>query len=178
MMKRPNFMVALLLMLVSGACQAHLLKVFAYVEGEALHGNAYFAGGGPATGARIELHNSKGEPVATLAPDANGEFTQLSLPVEVTEVVAVIGDGHQARWPLQRSAAPALPAPQPVTPVNEALDADALAKLVEQAVARQVGPLRQELQASEARARLSDIVGGLGMIFGIAFGLMWWRGRR
>ena len=48
---------------------------------------------------------------------------------------------------------------------------------MEQAVARQIGPLRRELQASQQRARLSDIIGGIGLIFGIAGVVLWWRSR-
>jgi nickel transport protein len=53
-----------------------------------------------------------------------------------------------------------------------------LAALIEQAVARQVRPLREELLAAQGRAGLRDVLGGIGYIFGLAGVLMWWRSRR
>jgi nickel transport protein len=49
---------------------------------------------------------------------------------------------------------------------------------VEQAVARQLGPLRDALRACEEQRRLRDILGGLGYIVGLAGLGLWWRSRR
>ena len=45
----------LLFGLLALPAQAHLLKVFAYVEGDSLHGSSYFSGGGAAAAAKIQL---------------------------------------------------------------------------------------------------------------------------
>jgi nickel transport protein len=50
--------------------------------------------------------------------------------------------------------------------------------LVERAVARQIRPLREALEAERSRARLHDILGGLGYIAGLAGLALWWRSRK
>ena len=52
-----------------------------------------------------------------------------------------------------------------------------LARLVEQAVARQVRPLREELLACQEQTRFRDVLGGLGYILGLAGLAAWWRVR-
>ncbi|QVK22833.1 hypothetical protein KHX94_16775 [Shewanella dokdonensis] len=59
-----------------------------------------------------------------------------------------------------------------------ALDKAALEQLVQTAVAREVGPLRMELQRYADRLRLSDLLGGIGFIFGLTGGALWWRSRK
>ncbi|MCW8907145.1 MAG: hypothetical protein OQL28_07835 [Sedimenticola sp.] len=181
-MVRQQCLVALLLLLASSVAQAHLLRLFAYVEGGRIHGSVYFAGGGNAAGARVRINSDTGTAVANLITDPQGEFSYaVEAPGEYL-LTADSGDGHQARWRIRRdefTGATALPDPnaslpairEPAVPSRDA----ELSILVEQAVARQIGPLRQQLQRQADRARLSDIIGGIGFIFGIAGLLMWWR---
>ncbi|HEY5717705.1 MAG TPA: hypothetical protein VIS52_04365 [Motiliproteus sp.] len=179
----------LLSLLTSPLAEAHLLKVFAYAEGEQLHGNAYFAGGEPAVAATISLQAADGTPLQQGQADAEGEFSfQLQQRRDLI-LIADSGDGHRAEWPVsaeeQSSALPAASG----TPVSttdsttlntapQAVNAEQQLALIERAVARQIGPLRRELQANQQRARLADIVGGLGLIFGCAGVALWWRSRR
>lgn len=53
-----------------------------------------------------------------------------------------------------------------------------LVALVEEAVARQVRPLREQLLAYEERVRLHEILGGIGYILGLAGLILWWRTRQ
>ena len=49
---------------------------------------------------------------------------------------------------------------------------------VEAAVARQIRPLLESYAAAEGRLRLNDIVGGIGMIVGLAGIALWLSARR
>ncbi len=168
---------------------AHLLKVFAWAEGAEIRGYAYTAGGGRASGARITVLGPDGTTLATLPPDDAGEFRYVTKDQGPHRIVADSGDGHRASWTVGAAesgaahggaaAPPGADAGLPDDPQATAtLSDDRLAALVERAVARQVGPLRAELQAHAARARLGDVVGGIGFIFGIAGVVLWWRSRR
>jgi len=182
-MIRQQLLIALLLLFTGSIAQAHLLRLFAYVEGERIHGSVYFAGGGSAAGARVRIDSASGAPITNLTTDPQGAFSAaVGTPGEYL-ITADSGDGHQAQWRIQRdefagAASPEPDAMPPATrePAVSSRDAQ-LSVLVEQAVARQIGPLRQQLQRQADRARLSDIVGGIGFIFGIAGLLMWWRAR-
>ncbi|MFP4077364.1 MAG: hypothetical protein ACLFTD_12930, partial [Halochromatium sp.] len=49
---------------------------------------------------------------------------------------------------------------------------------VEQAVARQLRPLREALAEAQARVAFRDLLGGLGYIAGLAGLGLWWTRRR
>ena len=66
--------------------------------------------------------------------------------------------------------------PQPPTESRSGLDPQ-LTATIEQAVARQVRPLREALNAAQDQARLHDILGGLGYILGLTGLALWMRGR-
>lgn len=180
------------LLLLSGGAEAHLLKLFAYVEGPNIHGSVYFAGGTGAAGAVVTVNAPDDGVLATLESDAEGAFSYT--PANAAEYLlrADTGDGHRAEWRIQATefgptdpdaAMSAGTGSRPAeTGQTGRLDRQwtdrQLATLIEQAVARQIGPLRAALQRSDERARLSDILGGIGFIFGLAGIALWWRGRR
>ena len=191
------------LLLVSTPALAHKLKVFAMAEGRDIRGSVYFAGGGPAVGCHVEVRDFEGRVLATVSPDREGRFTyQAQAPMDHM-LVAVSDDGHEARWTLaatdltgsfpgaafaassagQVSPADAQPigsAIQPQTATGQTpvqLDPATLAA-IETLLARQIRPLREELDAAQDQARLHDILGGVGTIFGIVGLALWWGARR
>jgi nickel transport protein len=193
---RVRAWVCALALAVSGPAFAHKLKVFAAAEGTRILGSTYFAGGSAAGGVRVEVRDAQGRVLAQLAPDPEGHFAYTAeAPIDHV-VVALTGDGHQASWTVSSTelagafpeSAPqqAHPAPQPpaggapaaaVRAPGNVPDPQVLAA-IEAAVARQVRPLREELAADRDRARLHDILGGIGYILGIAGLALWWGTRR
>lgn len=188
---------AFTLLLFSYPLHAHSLRVFVYAAGDWLHGSTYFTGGVAASGAKIRILDSSDLQLAELIPDEQGEFKFQVLSRDDYRVVADTGDGHRAEWQVAASELGAeLPyAESMISSVTEknaiisstfsvsgstetALPDPALAALVEQSVARQIGPLRKALQAHNDEVRLADILGGIGFIFGLAGVLLWWRNRR
>lgn len=164
---------------------AHKLKVFATAEGAAIAGSAYFAGGGKAAGIEGLVQAPDGSRVVTFHTDDQGGFR---FPVTARQDYAISvdsGDGHVAHTIVAAAELPAsLPdgMAAPLAVVKTPARADSSAALdVEAAVARQIGPLRQQIDAMEERARFSDIMGGIGTIFGV-FGIAAWiaarRGRK
>ncbi len=176
-MMKPVVLIAALT-LASTPAWAHKLKVFAAAEGARIVGTAYFAGGGKAQNSSGRLLAADGSVVAEFRTDSNGAF-RLEVGSRQDYRVAVdSGDGHVAE---ARVAAAELPetlpasgtaAPAPVQAVPAAQPAPAT-DAVELAVARQLLPLRQQIDALEERTRFSDIMGGVGTIFG-AFGIYAW----
>ncbi|MCC4240597.1 hypothetical protein [Thalassospira povalilytica] len=60
----------------------------------------------------------------------------------------------------------------------KALTREELTSLINHAVARQIGPLREEVNAYRNDVRMSDIMGGIGVIIGIFGILAWVRARK
>jgi nickel transport protein len=192
--------VLLTLSLAAGPAAAHRLKVFVRVEAGEILGSAYFVGGAPASGAEVRVLGPDGSVLATLVPDGEGRFRYRPAAPGDYVVEAASGDGHVARWQLatkEFAAGATAPAGQlKATGHAEAAGASetvtggppqallpapvpdpALAALVEDAVARQVGPLREQLQSYEDKVRLHDVLGGIGYILGLAGLALWWRSR-
>lgn len=184
-MARGPWRLLLCLWMASAPALAHRLQVFAFADGDSIEGSAYFAGGGVATGARIQVLDAQGRLQAELTPDGEGAFRYQAQTAEDHVVVAETGDGHRAEWRIRASelasgfpsTAPQEPKSTPVSPASPAMEAD-LRALVEQAVARQVRPLREELAAAQGQAALRDVLGGIGYILGLVGLLAWWRSRR
>lgn len=196
-MRRVGAMAWLLVLLLSGSASAHRLSVFAYVEGADIVGEVYFAGGGKAAGVVVQLRDPADHALQTTASESDGGFVFAEPGVGDYRVVADSGDGHRAEWRVTAGefgdspvVAPALATVSesagrsnaasvlPGDATVERLDRQMLVDLVEQAVARQVGPLRAELHAYREAARFSDVVGGVGIIFGLAGIGLWWRHRK
>lgn len=198
-MNRPwPWLVCALMLLGADPALAHKLKVFALVDGGHIAGYAYFVGGAKATGATITVTDADGNALARLVPDAEGTFRYTPRDRIDHVIVADSGDGHLARWTLRADTLPAglgaspptAPAPAPsaqLPPAPELAQPDpsavvseeTIAAWVEQSVARQLRPLREQLEAHDARVRLQDVLGGIGYIVGLAgLGLWWYGGRR
>jgi nickel transport protein len=167
---------------MSGA-EAHSLRIFATVIGADIQGHAFFVGGGRPRDALVTITTPRGRALGETrtAEDGTYAFTARERVDHVIRVDA--GDGHvatttipAARLPdnLPRGTAGEAVPGQPATtlatetPASCALDKPALSAEIERAVAAQVAPLAAGLAEAQARVRLSDILGGLGTLFGLA----------
>lgn len=182
---RSILALALLVVLAEPAL-AHRLKVFAAPAGTELSGRVYFIGAGGAAGIEAVLTDAAGTVVGTAITDDDGRFT-LALPYrDDFSVSADAGDGHADSFsvpasrlaetlpqaPGERAATVAQAVPDDVAPPASTPDAD-----LDAAIARQLAPLLEEIDALRADIRLRDLLGGIGYILGV-FGL-WalWRAR-
>lgn len=169
---------------------AHKLKVFATVEGEAVTGYAFFIGGGRAQGAKWSAVEGEDTALVEGRTDAEGRFS-LVPPQPVTADIRITVDteeGHiaSATLPVTRFGGAAAETPDaatetPATPAGEAAPAptsDETARLVEQAVQRQVEPLLERIEEMDARLRYTDMLSGLFLIAGLAGMALWALGRK
>lgn len=195
-----------LVALWAGPAAAHRLKVFATVEAGAVTGYAFFIGGGRPQGAQVIFRTPGGTDLAEAVTDAEGGFSFRPPAPQALEVVVNAGDGHVAEVLLAAdrfgpaNAAPASAGPEPAPQVSDAVTAPApaaaasapsatclpdpavLAGLVDaaadRAVARQIRPLLEAYEAAEGRVRFNDVMGGIGMIVGLAGTALWVSARR
>jgi nickel transport protein len=159
-------------LIASAPVAAHGLEVSAFVEGDRIEGTVRGSDGGPVAGAHIRVMSPARRVLAELESDAAGGFVYLPAAPADLVIRAETLDGHAAEWTLTEAefagASPARPGLVP--------DPD-LEFMVEQAVARQVKPLREQLTAHQERIRLQDLLGGIGYILGLAGLALWWRSR-
>lgn len=167
-MRRPVCLAAFALLLaVATAVLAHGLRVTVLADGDALRGQAFYADGSPAKGERVTLFAAP-DGMAALAQtvtDADGRFR---LPAEAGRSYRVVVDGDEGH----RAEA--------MVVAGSGVKAGAAAASAELAglIRAEVAPLREDLARLEARTRLADVIGGVGIIVGLVGLLAWWRARR
>ncbi|MGC9490919.1 MAG: hypothetical protein ACP5CD_06805 [Thermovirgaceae bacterium] len=171
--------------------RAHKLNVFAYIEGETVTGEAYFADGAPVKDSAVQVQDSEGKVLAESVTDGEGRFV-LPLPrsLKTFSVVVSGGPGHQGKMELTRieSEEGRLPGQEKEAedgrPMETGKNGDVDVKKLDQALRRivreETEPLKRLL--SETNKQLSkpglvEVIGGIGYIVGLV-GIGLWAGSR
>ena len=189
-MARILLAIVAVVLLMGTPALAHKLSLFAGATGAEIDGKAYFKGGQGARGIAIRILGPDGTVLGETETDSEGRFRFTTTQRVDHLITAEVGDGHRAEFTVRASELPeslpgpsgqaAAPAPTTTTassPVSETAPSPDISRQVEEAVARQVHPLREQIAALEDGIRLRDILGGIGYLVGIA-GLMAWLGAR
>lgn len=191
-----TFLLSILVLLSSGLwCEAHKVKMFASAEGNVVTGYVYFTTGGKPKNAVVQVQDSAGNLIREITADEQGEFTFTAEARQDYVFVAELADGHRASFTvkadelsdtLPSSEAEISPETQeqqtseaaqhvsaetektaPASPNSPQISLEELEKIVDKAVAKQIRPLREQLDLYEAKVRLHDILGGIGYIIGL-----------
>ena len=177
-MVRP-FLIACLFCAASlSPAAAHRLKLFATLENETISGYAFFVGAGRAQDAEIVIADQSGTEIARIQTDAKGAFAWKSSGVQTYRLTANTGDGHVATSLIDKNRfAPASEDEEDETNATR-LSVAEIERAVDAAVARQLRPLIEAQEKAEARIRFNDVMGGIGMIIGLAGIALWASARR
>ena len=177
----------LLVVTTSNAAFAHKLKVFATVEAGTISGYGFFVGGGRPQGSTAVIKDAAGREVYRGATDSEGRFSWTPAAPSTFTVIVDTREGHVAEAVLaaerfggaEPTPADARRSDAGATKMATAAAGDAeTERRIEAAVARQVRPLLERIEALDARLRLADIVSGVGMILGLAGMGLWAVARR
>ncbi|SJZ84306.1 cobalamin biosynthesis protein CbiM [Consotaella salsifontis] len=206
-LSRLGALLLLCLLALSGLtapASAHRLKLFATVEGMTVSGYAFFIGGGRPQGVAFTVKAKDGGEVYVGKTDDAGGFSWTA-PSPAEYVLTVdTGEGHFASETVSAErfsgAAPAgakqlvaspssvsassssNAAPDPANPAPITVDPKTLQAMidasVDAAVERQTRPLLEAYAQADGRLRFNDIMGGVGMIVGLAGFGAWAMARR
>lgn len=179
-MSRSILLALVVWLAASAPALAHKVRLFAAADGAEVSGYGYFSGGDRAQDVSVTAE-AGGRVVFSGLTAADGTF-RFTAAVRADHLIKLdAGDGHAASFTLRAAELPeSLPetAPSaaletaPAPPVAKAetapSDQATLAETVERAVARQIRPLREQLDAYEQTTRWRDAVGGIGFIVGLA----------
>jgi len=135
---------------------AHKAKCFAAVEGDRISGYAWLGGGSRPKNVPFKVLAPDGEVLQEGTTNEEGEFSFRPTRRCDHRIVVLAGEGHEAQFTVAADELPLDPADAP-----SAAD-------IEQAVSRQIAPLRRELAAFRDRQRLQDVLAGIGYIAGLA----------
>lgn len=206
MMKRPNASRMIVLAVILGcttvAAEAHRLKLFATVEDGVVRGYGFFIGGGRPSEAQLVIRNADGVELFRGPTADDGSFS--FKPATASDLALSIdaGDGHAAETHIKAERFPPGTTFDPVGAASAATSGPAVTgraagsadpaavpgpeqelavlvdRSVDRAVSRQLAPLLEAYAEADGRARFSDIVSGIAVIFGMAGLFLWGRSRR
>lgn len=176
-----------LLAVFARSAEAHKINVFAYAEGQTIHGEAYARGGEAIRDAKIEVFDPADsmKKLGETVTDDDGNFTFEARHRSDHRFVLSTADGHEAEFTVKADELPptlpasgGAPAPQAETPPTEPLpaeptpevestdNADSVQAEVD-SLTRQIVQLRREMQEFQQKLRFSDILGAIGYIVGV-----------
>jgi nickel transport protein len=146
--------------LLPGMALAHALRLTAATSGGVISGHVFYSDETPAAGESVELQTPAGEVRHRVRSDATGRFVFPAVAPGAWRLVAEGEEGHRVEHGVVVSG-----------PAG-ASSADLAALRAD------IHALREDLQRYEQRVRLGEVLGGLGLIAGLAGTLAWWRARR
>jgi nickel transport protein len=165
--------------------QAHKVNMFAHVEGNQITVEGYFTDGRPAAKAQIQVLSPSGERLLTGTADDEGVFSFDIPQVSDLRITLYAGMGHRAEYTVpeaELAGAASLPAG-----ANGAIGANADAggvgsaeveAMVRKAVGEALLPVSRGLSELKEQRTFSDIVGGIGFIFGLIGVFFYLKARR
>ncbi len=179
-----------------GNAYAHKVNMFAYAEGNNIYVEGYFADGKKAKRSEVIVYDSSGMILLKGETDKMGRFS-FKIPKKTDlRITLNAGLGHKTEYTLtaselsdiNRENAPDLmeeesskkniPDAEPkasrlIGRVEQSIDRKEIQILIENAVAKAIKPLLRSLAEMKERASFTEIIGGIGYIFGI-FGIVFY----
>lgn len=189
------FLTLFLLVVMTGNAFAHKVTVFAWVEGDMVYTESKFSGGRKAKNAPIEVYDGKGNKILEGVTNEEGKFSFKAPHKTEMKIVLVAGMGHKGEWtiPIEEFGVEAeegaAPSDSNEAAVTEPVAAKEIDSRSEQQIASSTCPDSKEIQQAMEKAldkklkpvinklnqsldpdkgpSLSDILGGIGYIFGL-----------
>jgi hypothetical protein len=184
-MKGLWFGISFFFVVFSFNLSAHNVVGGVYANGFEIEGEAGFSNGSMASeGTIVKVFDQSGTPLGQVLTDNDGFFT-FTAKKRITHVFEVnMGAGHKLTMQLPAEELPDITTQKMSVETdnvsrvaieeNTTLASDNIAVQnnitnlqLEKAIAKQIKPLRKEIQALKEKSGLRDILGGIGYIFGL-----------
>ena len=168
-----------------GDAGAHRVNIFAWVEGDTVLVECKYPDGREVYEGVIRVLDSAGKELLNGKTNPKGEFSFKAPKQDDLTIVLEAGMGHRADWPLSKqdlapageSAVPSAPTPKAEAPPPAAKESApgaasplpaGIDQAIEKALDKKLAPVMRMLaEMQEQKIRLTDVLGGLGYIFGL-----------
>ncbi len=170
------FLSSLLLMMAS-VVFAHKVNIFAYMEGDTVYTESYFPNGTKVKGGIVEVYDSQGTKLLEGKTDENGQFNFKPLKKDDLKIVLLASMGHKNSYTLSADELPDIIAaqkpqePEPQEPkVKEVAEVnlDQIKRIIDSSLDEKLRPIMRQLtKAQQRKVSFTEVIGGIGYIFGI-----------
>ena len=167
----------LFILLITLPTAAHKVILYAFVEGETIIAEGGFGDGSPAKNSNIKIYDSKGQLLKETITNEKGIAEISILDLDLAEksnlkIVLNAGLGHQADYTISEEELSDIGdkgiSGDEGIEVNK-IEEERLRTIISQELEKEIDPLRRRLVQIEndKRPGLTEILGGIGYIFGI-----------
>jgi nickel transport protein len=167
----------LLLLMPASVVFAHKVNIFAYVEGDTVYTESYFPDGTKAKDGIVEVYDSQGIKLLEGKTDEKGEFSFNPPKKDDLEIVLIASMGHKNSYILSADElAGIIVTEKPQEPesieseVKEVMqvDLEQIKRIIDSSLDEKLKPIMKQLtKAQQKEVSFTEVVGGIGYIFGI-----------
>lgn len=168
---------ALLLLIPASVVFAHKVNIFAYQEADTVYTESYFSDGTKVKDGIVEVYDRQGTKLLEGKTDENGEFDFKLLKKDDLKIVLLTSLGHKNSYTLSVDELPDIIASEKpqgpelkkfkakeVTPV----DLEQIKRIIDTSLDEKLKPIMRELaKAQQKGVSFTQVIGGIGYIFGL-----------
>lgn len=172
--------ISFLLLLIANNVHAHKVNMFTYAEGEEIYVEGYFTDGKAAMNSEVMVYDSSGNELWKGNTDEEGQLS-FPIPAQVDLRIVLRADqGHQTEYTLSMAEITGVEETESTSATGDhseqseitagtstAMNQKGLEHTVEKAVGKAIRPVMRSIDELKESKSLSDILGGIGFIFGI-----------
>ncbi|HOK56225.1 MAG TPA: hypothetical protein PKV21_00015 [bacterium] len=163
---------------------AHKINIFTYKEGNKIFVEGYFQDGSPCKNSPVEVYNEKSEKILDGKTDEKGIFSFDIPDAEKIKIVLTADMGHKVETEMElkkkteiKKEEKKVEKKEEKTEIQKGIDEEKIKEIVEESVEKAINPLIKEIEKEKQKIKLTDIIGGIGYIFGILGIYLYFRGR-
>ena len=202
------FLATLWLVFCSQPTWAHKVMIFAWVEGDTVHTQSKFSGGKRAKNSTVVVYDNEGNQLLEGKTDGKGEFSFKVPKRTELKIVLKASMGHMAEWKIPaeeitgvarvsesgtREVAVEAAVQEAVSSMDTktkdnreqpvfmavGLSRQEVSDLIDESLDRKLGPMLNMLADSlDQGPRVSEVIGGVGYIFGLVGVALYFATRR
>ena len=154
---------------------AHKVMIFAWIEGDTVFTESKFSGGKKVIHAPVEIFDKDGKKLLEGKTDNKGEFSFKIPKVSDLRIVLNAAMGHKAEWTVPESEiresgdiVEKKSTAEPSGPIPVGLSKEEVQKIVEDSLDKKLRPIiRMITESKNTKPSLTEIIGGIGYIFGL-----------
>ena len=173
-----SFVFLTLLVIMTGSASfAHKVNIFAYVEGDTVYTESYFSDGTKVKEGIVQVYDSQGTKLLEGKTNENGEFNFKSPRKDNLKIVLLASMGDKNTYTLSANELPDIivaEKPEKAEPkeskVKDAapVHLDQIKRIIDTSLDEKLKPIMRELaRAQQKGVSFTEVIGGIGYIFGI-----------
>ncbi len=169
-------------LLFTSSVFAHRVNIFAYVENDTVYTESYFSDGKKVKNGEVAVYDSSGNKALEGKTDKNGLFKFKTPKKDNLKIVINASMGHKGSYTISKDEFPdfAEEKKRKISKYQEfktkevsRVDLDQIREIVDNSLDEKLIPLVKELRRQEKKISFTEIIGGIGYIFGI-FGIIFY----